>query len=306
MREQCCGESQAPNLESCKIATRTDSVANVHYQQLRPSIAAARFVEFYWILEDPTPPATEQIVVPDGRAGIILNFARPFESAAQGTWTLQPQCFFVGQITGPLRLRPSGATAMIGIQFRPHGAAQLLGLSVGGLADCAVTLEDLSLHLYKEFARIRNFPSLAQAQQAIDLLMVSLSGGLRQEEHQLSRAIHLIEGSGGLMSIDGVAAAVGWSTRQLQRRFNDEVGLSPKFFARMQRFQGVLRAMQDPTLDWVGTANRCGYFDQAHLIRDFRQFSGKPPTALLDEELDFTRRFVQRPWIHPKRALKRS
>ena len=102
----------------------------------------------------------------------------------------------------------------------------------------------------------------------------------------------MIQSSGGLINIDRVAQNAGWSARQLQRQFGDRVGISPKFFARMQRFQGVLRAMDDPTLNWVSAANQYGYFDQAHLIRDFRQFVGKPPTALLEQELDLTKRFV--------------
>jgi transcriptional regulator GlxA family with amidase domain len=95
------------------------------------------------------------------------------------------------------------------------------------------------------------------------------------------------------MSIREIADHIGWSTRQLQRRCKDTVGISPKLFGRMQRFQGVFRTMEDAASEWVNAAVRCGYYDQAHLIRDFREFPGKTPTALLDQEIDLSRRFVQ-------------
>ena len=61
----------------------------------------------------------------------------------------------------------------------------------------------------------------------------------------------------------------------------------------MQRFQRVFRATEEPNADWVGTAVQSGYFDQAHLIRDFREFAGKAPTSLLSGEIDLARRFLR-------------
>jgi AraC-like DNA-binding protein len=173
-------------------------------------------------------------------------------------------------------------------------AAQVFGPPIYELNDLAIDLRDYSQKLRLEFERIRNFPSLALSLQALDALKAGVATRNRVDDERLSCAVRVIERSGGLMNIDRVARRVGWGARQLQRRFRDEVGISPKYFARIQRFQGVLHAMNNPKLNWVSVANRYGYFDQAHLIRDFRQFSGKPPTALLDQELDFTRRFIGR------------
>jgi len=69
----------------------------MHYRRIRPSPAVGKFVEFYWILEE-SPEGGVQRIVPDGRAGIILNFANPFESNTNGTWKSQPECFFVGKL----------------------------------------------------------------------------------------------------------------------------------------------------------------------------------------------------------------
>jgi AraC-like DNA-binding protein len=262
----------------------------MHYRRIRPSPAVGKFVEFYWILEESAAGGVQRIV-PDGRAGIILNFANPFESNTNGTWKSQPECFFVGQITGPLLLRPSGPAGMLGIQFRPQGAIHLLRLPMSQLTDSSIALEDLLLPLFRQLEWVRDLSSLAQAVEAVDGVLRAFAE--RADDSQaISCAAVEIERSGGVISIKDVADRIGWSTRQLQRRFKDAVGISPKLFGRMQRFQGVFRAMEGGAVDWVSAAAHCAYYDQAHLIRDFREFTGKTPTALLDQEIDLSRRFV--------------
>ena len=70
------------------------------------------------------------------------------------------------------------------------------------------------------------------------------------------------------------------STRHLERRFLDRVGLTPKLFSRMRRFQSVFAAIEDGDANWAAAASACGYYDQAHLIRDFREFTGKTPMSV--------------------------
>ena len=71
------------------------------------------------------------------------------------------------------------------------------------------------------------------------------------------------------------------SPRQLERRFKRQVGIGPKLFCRIQRFQRVFREIESGG-NWVQAALACGYYDQAHLVRDMRQFSGETPTALVE------------------------
>jgi AraC-like DNA-binding protein len=265
----------------------------MNYRQVAPSAAVGEYVEFYWMLEDRSPASAIQRIIPDGRSGLMVNFGHPFQSYTSGVWNSQPECFFVGQITGPLLLRPSGPAAMLGIQFRPHGAARLLRLPMCELTDSAVALEDLSRSLFRSLERVRHLPSLTHALAALDPILGKFAQHDRTEDNLVAHAARDIERSGGLISVRDMADRVGWSTRQLQRRFKDVVGISPKLFARMQRLQRVPRVIDRPNSDWVDAAVHCGYYDQAHLIRDFREFSGKTPTALLDQEVDLSRHFVK-------------
>jgi AraC-like DNA-binding protein len=79
-------------------------------------------------------------------------------------------------------------------------------------------------------------------------------------------------------------AELGWSRKQLAARFRDEVGLTPKTAARVLRFQALLAGLRSGgTREWVDLALECGYFDQSHLVRDVRRFTGLTPTELVGQ-----------------------
>jgi AraC-like DNA-binding protein len=265
----------------------------MRYRQIRPSPAVARFVEFYWTLEDSDPGNFVQRIVPDGRAGIIFNLDNPFESYSETGWERQPQSFFIGQITGPLLLRPRGPAAMLGVQFRPQSAAELLRTPMNELNGLTVPLDSICAGFGGQFEAVFDLGSAARAVAAVDQILLRFAErGGASPDSALSLAVAALDGSNGLVRVEHLAERIGWSTRQLQRRFKSAVGISPKLFARMQRFQAALRATENSAPDWVAAAVDSGYYDQSHLIGDFREFAGRTPSALTCQELDLTRRFA--------------
>ena len=93
-------------------------------------------------------------------------------------------------------------------------------------------------------------------------------------------------------AIDALAASLGSSVRRLQRRFGVQVGVSPKMLARIRRFQRVFSAWRQDPRSLAVVAMQCGYFDQPHLIRDFRDFAGRAPAAFLASQPEFTKLFL--------------
>jgi AraC-like DNA-binding protein len=86
----------------------------------------------------------------------------------------------------------------------------------------------------------------------------------------------------GSIQVPALAQRAGMSTRQFERRFTREIGLPPKLYARIARFESALESKALLTADtWTNVANRLGYFDQMHMIKDFKEFSGEIPTSLL-------------------------
>ena len=261
------------------------------YREFTPGPAAQEFIRCYWVLEDGAPAKSTQTIVPDGRSELIISLAVPFEGDNKGEWRLQPEIFFVGQITGPFLVRPAGPARTIGVRFRADGASRLLGLPMFELNDTAVAVDDLSPVLCRRLEELRELASLTEQLCALEQILLK---AVRDSAHDqlISVAVQQFEGTHGLVGVSKVATLLGLSSRQFERRFRTAVGIPPKLFSRMQRFQRVLQMVEGPEATWVDTAINCGYYDQAHLIRDFREFAGSTPTSLLNEEFDLMRKFV--------------
>jgi AraC-like DNA-binding protein len=246
----------------------------MHYREFAPGEDAGRFVDRYWVLEGAAPGAVQR-VVPDGRPELILNLGQPFESLDEGEWRTQPRCFLAGQLTGPLLLRAAGATRILGVRLRPGGAGQLLGMPMEELTDRVVAAGDLGL---QSLAR-------CSALSEVERALLELERGSVDE---------LVDEGARLLArtpdVGAAASLLGVSPRQLERRFKARVGMSPKLFARIRRFQRVFPAIEEGG-EWVDAAAACGYYDQAHLIRDFRTFAGEPPSHLLAGD-DLARHFL--------------
>jgi AraC-like DNA-binding protein len=166
----------------------------------------------------------------------------------------------VGQMPRFMEIEPAGAVDLVGIRFRPGGLFPFLRAPMRELTGTWADLRDIDRRLRRDLEGVRG-PEDALLER------------MRPATGAVAAAVALIER--GEQRIDRVARGVGLHPRRLQRMFLREVGLPPKTLARIARFQGVLRGSGD----WTAVAQACGYHDQAHLIRDFREFAGEPPTA---------------------------
>jgi AraC-like DNA-binding protein len=108
-------------------------------------------------------------------------------------------------------------------------------------------------------------------------------------------AVQLILRSGGLLPIEMIGSEVGISARQLGRRFETVIGLSPKLLSRIVRFQRLFRLIESRRFtNWALLALECGYYDQSHLIRDFRAFTGSEPTSYFSQPNEISGHFIER------------
>jgi len=159
----------------------------------------------------------------------------------------------VGTMTRPQYFDLPVGRFVCGIRFRPGRACALLGIPAWLLTDRSIALADL--------------PPLQQP-PALDAF---------------SRLIDWVVERRGDVRINDLARHSGLSVRQLQRRFLDETGVGPKQFCRILRFRRAQSLLAATRGDWAGLAAECGYFDQAHLIRDFRDLAGRNPSRLVSD-----------------------
>jgi AraC-like DNA-binding protein len=273
----------------------------MEYHEYEPAEALRATVRCYWSLSmddvaiDPPP----EPALPDGSPELILNAADPFVATApDGTRTVQPTAILVGQITRPFVVGPSGHVDLFAVRFHADGAA-LLCDDLAPLTDRWLEVDALpvpGLSTLRDV--IERSPDAQSRCDAVDTFLARVVAGRPAPDRLVRSAVRAIEDSHGTLALEELAATLGCSIRHLQRQFSRRVGISPKLLARIRRFQRVFSAWREDPRSLSRVAAECGYFDQPHLIRDFRDFAGQAPAAFLANQPEFTQFFLptgQRP-----------
>ena len=238
------------------------------------------------------PPGTH-LGLPSRHLTVVVSLGAPTRTLRMPDPRQAPAD--LAALAGGLHTRPAviGHDGdLFGVQFdlTPDGARSLLGVSPGELGPAVVPLDQLLGAGTGELIERMSEAVTWRARFAV--LTEMLSRGVERmpgPPAELARAWRCLTESDGAVRIADVAREVGWSRRHLSERFTVEYGLSPKEAARVMRFERSKRLLQRrdrPALATVATA--CGYYDQAHMARDWNDFIGCPPSAwLTGEELLF-------------------
>src|SRR5688500_17937427 len=250
------------------------------YREHAPPDALRPFVECFWTRE----PSVSEVpggavvhrVLPDGCMDIVFEFA-PGVGAPESIQA-------VGTMTRPLVVTGSTDDSFVGVRFRPARATAMLRLPASELTDLRVALDDLwsdAAAVRDRFARAAGATARVAALEQV--LMARLAHSANVEHRDVDEAVRRIIESGGSLGITKLAPSLGVTRQHLARRFADLVGVSPKTFARIVRVRRVIAAARatpgEDGPNWSSLALDAGYYDQAHLIDEFRELTGLAPTA---------------------------
>jgi AraC-like DNA-binding protein len=220
----------------------------------------------YLRFRQPGAEGAAWLAPPSTAVTVIINMGAAFGGL--------PHAFVAGPTDECGVVSMHGEIDCVELKLTPLGAYRLFGVPVSELANAVVDLTELADlrpgHLDEELLRLAD----AGPEPAGEVAWVW-------------RRLHAAHGN---VPIAALAAEVGWSRRHLVDRFRAQAGLPPKTLARVLRFEELLRRL--PTGPLAETAAACGYYDQAHMNRDFREFAGTTPG-------DWLARFpsVQYPWV---------
>ena len=266
------------------------------YREFTPSPPLRAFVDRLWVLEMPAGVTAVDPVLPDGHTEVIVHCGDPFrELMSDGRLRTQGRLLVAGQFQRAVRLSPSGASLMVGARLLPHGAAALFRIAQHELADAIVDLETLdprlARRLHDDVMPRTDHEALATA---LDAALAALADTARADL-LAGHAAGFARARRGLVRVNALAHHAGVTERHLQRLFLRDIGLSPKQFLRTLRFQEVVRQLQTSTpTRWADLAQRFGFYDQAHFIRDFKAFTGETPSHWHFEEDSLTAIFAGR------------
>jgi AraC-like DNA-binding protein len=244
----------------------------MHFVFHEPPTALAPWVKSIWCARGTRAEfAAPEPIVPDGCVEIIFNFADPFADQ-HGR---QPLDLIAGQMTGPVTAVATGEVDLIGVRFWPGRAGAALRLPIWQLRDQLIEASSVmrgSAQLVEALSELPRLQRIAHLSAALSRQFGSNSRSTSAVDHALA----LIDSQRGNIAIDAVARRVGFSRRHLERRFKDEVGLGMKQFARITRVQAAIRMVNDrPMRSGADIAARCGYSDQAHMIRECKTIAGR-------------------------------
>jgi AraC-like DNA-binding protein len=201
-------------------------------------------------------------------------------TVATGAEHWAPRCVLVGPSTQRMAdLKLSGSLRVFSIRFSPVGFRALFGIPAHLLRDQALEAEQVLgreiVEVHEQLVAVEptGWESIAERYLLKRARILDRS----LERRVAAQAEAAIQRSRGMVSVAVAAAESAVSTRHLERAFQEQIGVSPKVFARLLRLDHALQ-LAGPGSNWAQVASLCGYFDQSHLVRDFRVMTGATPT----------------------------
>jgi AraC-like DNA-binding protein len=242
------------------------------------------YVVHYCGYEEATSTFTRRLEAPGLHAPLIFNFGSPIAVSSPSLgyeWRMVDEGLVAGLHDSYALVESGGSQSGVEIYLTPVGAGLVVGMPMRHLKGRVVTLDECFGAvggLIRE--QLLEAPSWEERFAIVDSFLLARVAEAEPPPPSLTWALSRLHATGGALDIGSLTEALGCSRRYLIGLFNDHVGLPPKLFARILRFQRALElADGGGDLDWAEIAHRTGYYDQAHMVRDFQQFTGHSPTG---------------------------
>ncbi len=267
--------------------TKNDSVMNP--QIFEPNSELAEFVKCYWTLEsakENTP--LKNTIIPDGTMKLIFHYGDTYKHHLTNKESIiLPKCFLIGQLTRPYVVEPLGITGSFVVRFLPNGFLPFSTIPIKEMENTAIPLDKL---FGKEGEEIGNAILIANStSERINLIENFLLKRLTNKktiDTIVKSTIETILNTNGQFSVNELSQQNNINRRILARKFSSTIGLSPKQLSKTIRIQATLKkllAKEVTSLTDLAYENE--YFDQAHFIKDFKEFTGLTPKEFYGDDL---------------------
>ncbi len=253
----------------------------------KPNLRA--FIKYYWTLESPkekTP--TRNTIVPDGCMKLIFHYRDPYRHYPEnGNNILLPRCFLIGQLTKPYEVEPTGETGTFFVCFRPNGFFPFATIPIKNMENTAIPLEDLFGEQGKEIGyEMLSANSTADRINLIESFLLDRFTDTKNIDQIAQATVETLLTANGQLSVDELSKQNNINSRQLVRKFARAIGLSPKQLSKMIRPQTALKILLTKKVtSLTDLAYENEYYDQAHFIKDFKEFTGLTPKEFYGDHL---------------------
>lgn len=252
-----------------------------------PHILLQEFVNCIMVIHAEVSEGTSLFIYPPTpQCSLFFYINDQIKMKQQGTedFKLQSRSVFVGQQLTSVALDINKSHKAVRVGFHPGGMHRFLGISMNEMIDGHYDAEDVLGNGIKQVnEKLQEAKSFDEIYFVIENFLLQKLNGLKRSLPFDLAMLELLRLNGNV-PIEHLASLACLSIRQFERVSKERIGLSPKLYARLVRFSKAYRLRETfPQLSWTQIAYECGYFDQMHFIRDFKQFAGMAPCAIEKE-----------------------
>jgi AraC-like DNA-binding protein len=225
-------------------------------------------------------------ILPSGTSQLLINLGPPQYRIEPGPPEVRVpfvDIWYSGLHQGPIDTEAPHGNALLGVAFTSRGTFPWLGERMDGLSDRIIALADAlgdgALALRE---RLLNTESLSMRFRIVERWLLARLKPRSIVHPAVRWAVDQIAASGGRVAIETLATQTGFTRKHLGNLFQQQVGLTPKALSRIHRFRGALDILNKANgqVPWIELADACGFYDQSHLINEFRRFTGFSPVEL--------------------------
>lgn len=261
----------------------------MNYQTFQPHLDLASLVKCYWTLEVPSEVNSErQRIVPDGcieMAFILGDDIKRYTSEVE--FILQPRSMVLGQTIEPFYIEPTGYVNTFAIRFYPYGFANFVTTPIKNLANTETPIELLfgKTPAKKLEQKIIQATDTKQRIEVIEKFLLVKLNEKATIDKIVKKTVEALFSTKGSTPINTILKEDLSKRRQLERKFLKQIGISPKQLGKVIRLQTALNMLLNQKAEnLTKIAYESDYYDQAHFIKDFKEFTGTNPKEFLEDK----------------------
>lgn len=267
------------------------------YNISKPSLKLSKYVQNYWALDNCNPDNSDYIqrIIPNGLSELIFYFdCKPVSS--DDNFSIEDNSIVNGQLSKYYDLKISGKISLFSILFKPNGLSVFLNLPLNELFNQNVpfrfVFKNIADELENKLFEAKTFNDrVIIAEKYLNLIFQK--NEILYNHKRIDDSINIINQSKGLLNINELAERACYSRRQYERVFSQLIGASPKQFLKTIRLQNAIDIKtKNKKMNLTELTYNCGYYDQSHMINDFKELTGYSPREYFKESEPYSDYFL--------------
>lgn len=262
----------------------------MEYLSYAPTFQLQQYVKTYLVVDDTCGAFAKQQLktFPGTHTEIVFSFGDAVDFLHPSPFYFKPYSAYVGGHTfEPNIYTPRAILRFVGVVLTPLGAGHLLGVPQKHFLGKKVDLEDIfGLSVKDTCDKLQYAKNHFEAIRVIEAFLCALANRVRVKNAILETFVNCIDASHGMVRLSKLVSHTGVSVRGIERAFKEYVGFSAKQLCCLSRFAKALHLVNSGMRDWSNIVGECGYYDQAHFIKEFRSFTNSSPARYLLGSVD--------------------